>query len=390
MQLISFWGLQIVKNRKIGNIKKVGPNKYKIRVSAGTDDFGKRVVINKTVNATSDTQAEKIMMQIYLERKKYINSSGAPKTLEDLYNVFFSNHLKNLTPNTREYYKNVWKHLSEFKKIKIENLNILNINKILEAQAEGKTKNSVYKMLQTMINKAQEWGYYKDINPCTFVPTPKYKAPEKAILSADDINIIIELLAKEKIKYQCIFYLACILSLRREEIVGIKENKIDFKNSTLKIKYAATATYNEVEDKTILKETKTPESERILYIPPFLLKLLKELIKENKINRLKLGDLYMNNGYLFTKYNGDLMSIYTPSQWWKKFRTKHKIAENVTLHGLRHSGASIMLKKGVDISTVSKVLGHANIEITLKTYAHLFDDSRKEAIETVADLFNVN
>lgn len=379
-----------MKNRKIGNIKKIGPNKYKIRISAGFDDFGKRKVINKTVAASSDTQAEKIMMQIYAEKTKYINISGKPQNLGELYVIFLKNHLINLTPNTQEYYRNVWKHLVEFEKIKLENLNILNINKILEAQAEGKTKNSVYKMLQTMINKAQEWGYYKEINPCTFIPTPKYKAPEKAILTLDDINIISEYLPKEQIKYQCIFYLACVLGLRREEIVGITEDKIDMIKSTIKIKNAATASYNAVGDKTILKETKTLESERLLHVPPFLLKLLKELIKENKINRLKLGELYENNGYLFAKYNGKLMSIYTPSQWWKKFRVKYEVAKEVTLHGLRHSGASMMLKKGVDISTVSKVLGHASIDITLKTYAHLFDDSRKEAIETVADIFNVN
>lgn len=378
-----------MKNRKIGNIKKLGPNKYKIRISAGVDDFGKRIVINKTIDATSDTQAEKIMMQIYSDRKKYIAIKGDPRTLGELYIVFCDNHLKNLTPNTQEYYKNVWKHLLSFEKIKLENLNILNINKILEAQAEGKTKNSVYKMLQTMINKAQEWGYYKEINPCTFIATPKYKAPEKEILTVEDIEKIIEYIKNVDIKYQCIFFLACVLGLRREEIVGIKEEYIDFKNSLLKIKNAATASYSAGE-KTILKDTKTPESERVLHLPLFLTKLLWELSKENKVKKLKLGDLYIDNGFLFTKYNGGLMSIYTPSQWWKKFREKYEIASNVTLHGLRHSGASIMLKNGVDIATVSKVLGHASIDITLKTYAHLFNDSKKEAIETVAELFNVN
>jgi len=54
---------------------------------------------------------------------------------------------------------------------------------------------------------------------------------------------------------------------------------------------------------------------------------------------------------------------------------------SVTFHGLRHSHASQLIDRGVDIVTISKRLGHAKPDITLRIYAHLFqkDDGRAAA-----------
>jgi integrase len=52
----------------------------------------------------------------------------------------------------------------------------------------------------------------------------------------------------------------------------------------------------------------------------------------------------------------------------------------ITFHALRHTHASMLIASGLDIVTVSKRLGHANPNVTLKTYAHLFAiDDRKAA-----------
>jgi len=52
----------------------------------------------------------------------------------------------------------------------------------------------------------------------------------------------------------------------------------------------------------------------------------------------------------------------------------------VTFHALRHTHASEPIDAGVDIVTISKRLGHAKADITLRIYAHLFQkDDRKAA-----------
>jgi integrase len=57
----------------------------------------------------------------------------------------------------------------------------------------------------------------------------------------------------------------------------------------------------------------------------------------------------------------------------------------VTVHGLRHTAASIMLARRVPLISVSKQLGHANIQITATIYAHLLDDSELDAAAAVFD-----
>lgn len=58
----------------------------------------------------------------------------------------------------------------------------------------------------------------------------------------------------------------------------------------------------------------------------------------------------------------------------------------LTFHGLRHSAASLMLAGGADISTVSKLLGHASISITADVYAHLVAAVGQRAVDGAAAL----
>ncbi|WP_177159913.1 tyrosine-type recombinase/integrase, partial [Oenococcus oeni] len=52
--------------------------------------------------------------------------------------------------------------------------------------------------------------------------------------------------------------------------------------------------------------------------------------------------------------------------------------KSVTIHGLRHTHASLLLANGVSMQYISKRLGHANLMITEKVYSHLLESKRKE------------
>nr|WP_302599676.1 tyrosine-type recombinase/integrase [uncultured Cellulosilyticum sp.] len=57
--------------------------------------------------------------------------------------------------------------------------------------------------------------------------------------------------------------------------------------------------------------------------------------------------------------------------------TKYK---GITFHGLRHSFATRLIEQGVDVKTVSQLLGHTDVKITLNRYVHSTDDTKKDAI----------
>lgn len=68
---------------------------------------------------------------------------------------------------------------------------------------------------------------------------------------------------------------------------------------------------------------------------------------------------------------------------WRAFTQtldKAKITASVTPHSMRHSFATRLLEKGADIKTISEILGHKSIQITLDIYSHISVDKKRNAI----------
>jgi integrase len=59
--------------------------------------------------------------------------------------------------------------------------------------------------------------------------------------------------------------------------------------------------------------------------------------------------------------------------------TRTILVPEIGLHGLRHTHASVLIRRGMNAKVVSDRLGHTSVAFTLKTYAHLFDEQRREA-----------
>ena len=99
--------------------------------------------------------------------------------------------------------------------------------------------------------------------------------------------------------------------------------------------------------------------------------------------QLGLGRLPDDALLFWDEADGRLRSIYTMSRAWGDFAARIGMPA-VTFHALRHTHASQLIHAGVDIVTISKLtkrLGQAKPDITLRVYAHLVkeDDSKAAA-----------
>lgn len=370
------------KKRSIGYIKKLGDNKYLLRLSLGFDDFGKRLQPSKTVAASSDREAERLLYEFYNEREKLKvqHASLVPETLGELYAEWMNNHVKkSLKRQTILWYTQLWdNHVIHASRLKLSVLAPTHIYKIVDGVNGARTKNAVFKMLKAICNKGVKWGYITT-NPCNRVDTPKYSAPEQSVLSPDEIKTVYDAIKYEPLKYQAIFYFAVICSLRRESIIGFKWSDIDFKNNQLKVKFAAIYIPGEG---VVADEPKTEKSKVTLHLPDILKETLIKLNNEQLREKKKWGDKWVDEGWIFTQQNGKVMYPSTATHWWKKFAKKYDI-KDVPLHGLRHTAATYMIKNNVPISTVSGVLGHAKISTTVNTYAHVIEDTKEAAINVM-------
>lgn len=122
--------------------------------------------------------------------------------------------------------------------------------------------------------------------------------------------------------------------------------------------------------------------------------LIKELKIEQNEYRLSIGDQWINNNLLFTQWNGVQMHPSTPYHTFKDILDKYnrtvtdeqmKLPE-ITLHGLRHTSATLLISDNIDIRTVSARLGHSQTSTTMNIYAHALKEKDVTAANSLEEM----
>jgi integrase len=105
----------------------------------------------------------------------------------------------------------------------------------------------------------------------------------------------------------------------------------------------------------------------------------------NALEQLKRMKYYNPDGYVFTTENNTPIRPRNLQNTFDSILSKANI-NHVGLHALRHTFASMLFKKGIDIKTVSEILGHADVRTTYNTYIHLIEEQKKNAIDVLDDI----
>lgn len=192
---------------------------------------------------------------------------------------------------------------------------------------------------------------------------------------------ILEALEDEPMKWKTIVHLLIVTGCRRGEIAGLKWEKIDLDGKEIKIdrslQYLASAG-------VIDGPTKTRNT-RYINIPDETVSLLRKYKRWQAEQQLRNGDRWKGEGYLFTQDDGRPIIPSTINFWLRGFSKRHNLP-HIHPHAFRHTAASILISEGVDIVTVSKMLGHANTSMTTDVYSHIIEESKRKATECIADV----
>lgn len=168
--------------------------------------------------------------------------------------------------------------------------------------------------------------------------------------------------------------LAATTGMRRGEILGLRWQDIDLDGCALTVRQSI----EETKAGLAFKAPKTKASIRTITLPAFVVTALRDHRREQAEQRLALGLGKDKNDLVFTNPEGEPRR---PRNFSKEFSRCAKRAGvgHVSLHGLRHTHATQLLKQGVNVKVVSERLGHANISITLQIYAHALPSMQAEA-----------
>ena len=265
--------------------------------------------------------------------------------------------------------------------ILLENLSAIQIQQYMtRKQREGLSTNTIRKH-HVLLNSAMAVAVRQDMlrrNVAQSVMPPPKQPPHHLYYTPEQLARLFSLTADRPL--EPVVKLAGYLGLRRSEICGLKWDNVDLEHGVLYICEARTAANGVAVD----KGPKSPSSVRRLSFGGIadLRALLMRMGEQYRTNRAIFGPEYNPQGFVVTHGHGLPYAPDYLSGLFSRFIREHHLPR-CTLHGLRHSFASIANSQHVPMFTICKALGHSNTAVTSQVYMHLFDDTHQEVVDLV-------
>lgn len=264
------------------------------------------------------------------------------------------------------------------------------INKLKDENYSYSTIHKVYVLLNECLQYAVDTGKL-DKNSCRLVKQPPKKMFEKKEirwLSEDEIKMFKEQAVckyktgNDKYIYGLPITLIIYTGLRCGELAALKWSDIDFLNKKIYIRKNIVSVYDyEASGKKTRKinlqtSTKTSDGRSI--------PLIKSA--EDILNRIKSKYEEINpNGFVINNLD-KMVHVDVLSDSYSNIAKSAGIEVPLGIHTLRHTFASLLIKKGVDIKIVSDILGHKDVSFTYNIYVHILEEQKVQAMNLLDNI----
>jgi integrase len=228
----------------------------------------------------------------------------------------------------------------------------------------AKTVRNLHGMLSKACHDGVRWGRLVR-NPCHAADPPRVQSPEMKAWTAEELRRFTA--ATSSHRWGGVWALMSTTGMRRGEILGLRWSDVDLANGTVTIRSTRIRFGTTVDTST----PKTARGIRTISIGSATVAALKGWRRLQAEERLLVGAGWRNESDLVvTAVDG---STPNPEAFSNLFHDLAKRAglRPIRLHDLRHSYATAALAAGVPVKVVSQRIGHADITVTLKVYAHV-------------------
>ena len=190
-------------------------------------------------------------------------------------------------------------------------------------------------------------------------PRPIKKAP--SFFNQEQLSLLLQSVKGHR--YYLIYLLLVYGGFREGEVLGIHVEDCDMVNKVINVRHQVLT----LKGGLVISEPKTESSKRAVTLPQTVMSELK----------IQLEQLNRKQGLVFTTSSGKPIS---PRNLIRHFKLVLKEAglPDLTVHGIRHSHASLLLASGINPKIVQERLGHSSITLTLDTYSHVIPSLQDE------------
>lgn len=166
--------------------------------------------------------------------------------------------------------------------------------------------------------------------------------------------------------------LAFSSGLRYAELLGLTWDDVLFDKMQLNIKKSYDYHYH-----SGMKKTKTESSNRKIPINKDIIEMLKQYKKDQQelFNEFNVKNPL---NQIFYHYIEGIVTNNTVNKSLRRALMKLKITPVITMHGARHTWGSILLYQGIDVITISKLLGHKDTTVTQRVYMHQLKEMEEQ------------
>lgn len=368
------------------NYTKNGIEYYRITKTIGHKEDG--TPVKKEFYGNSKSEAEEKANKYINDLKNGLIQNAENYTVSQLMKIWLFDFLHNsvaIKPSTFQRYEGIYRKYiksSSIAGLRASTFTSLQLQKFYNRLAKNfsyKQINTLNTILKIFFNWCIDNGYMLK-NPCNNVNIKnelnKMTTEKKKIeiLTEKEIKTIKNYIRNTD--FELLFLLDLGTGLRLGELLALDWENINLESKTINIEQSVKEVYvyDTPESKhieTIFQKPKTKTSIRTITIPNNLVELLK--LQKNK------------TGLLFKDENGNPIRGRIVYSRWNSILKKCKIPHK-KFHAIRHTYASMLLKKGVDIETVAELMGHSTITIT-QIYLHSTSNQKQKAVNKLNSLF---
>jgi integrase len=238
-----------------------------------------------------------------------------------------------------------------------------------------KTVRNVHGVIHRAFGDAVRWRHLT-VNPADQADPPRHAKPQLSVWSSEQLGRFIASTSTDRLA--AVWHLFATTGMRRGEVLGLRWADVDMAGKRITIRQTRTM----VGDRPETGTPKTAAGVRVIALDDATVAALRRWKGRQGRERLAMGAGWFDTGGLIaTEPDGTPIH---PQVLTRRFHAASKAAglPAIRLHDVRHSYATAALGAGVPVKVLAARLGHADIAVTLRTYAHVMpnDDANAAAI----------
>lgn len=316
-------------------------------------------------------EPSKVRVRDYLDRwlADYARASVAPKTFERYAEIVRCH----LAPALGEH------PLSELRPLDIQSY----YSRALQSgRHDGKGGLSLrtilhhHRILRQALQQAVKWQLLAR-NPADAVEPPHPRRKEMLALDEPQIAMLLEAARPNRLLHLSVL-LAVTTGMRRGEILALRWRDIDFEPGVLSVRQSL----EETKAGLAFKEPKSEKARRTIALPELAIEGLRRRKADQARVKLMMGRSYEDHDLVCCQDDGRPLHPTSLTHVFVNLLRRRNLIR-VRFHDLRHSHATILLRKGVHPKIVSERLGHSTVGITLDVYSHVMPGMQEEAARKI-------